>query len=414
MMNPGLALEQAPPFSVPLRFFLTAPWFLAVAGLMAAWQPNWTGGHLAPTSLALTHLVTLGFLGMAMLGAMTQMLPVVAGAPVSAVRPMAALSHACLAMGTPLLAWGLSLGGSVALEAASLLLSLGLAAFIVATGISLSRGHSLDTLRAMALALAGLAITLMLGLILTGWLAGMWMPTDPLNWLTRHALAGLGGWIGVLVMGTAWQVVPMLQVTPPYPSRLTRALLISASLSLMASLLLPAPWRILGEVGLSLTGIVFALVTLDLQRRRKRKIPDVGLSFWRLGMICLIAAAALFPLADSEAMTLMAGLLFLIGFAASVINGMLYKIVPFLAWFHLQAQKGIMASGLPSMKDYLPEAAATGQFRLHLLALPCLLAAPFQPVLAIPGGVFLAGSSAWLGWNLVRAVRLYLSRDGLL
>ena len=412
MMNPGLALEQAPPFSVPLRFFLTAPWFLAAAGLLAAWQPNWSGGPLAPTALALTHLVTLGFLGMVMLGAMTQMLPVVAGAPIPAVTPVTALSHVCLVLGTAFLAWGLASGKVPALEAAGLLLGLGLTAFILAAGISLSRGRSLDTLRAIGVALAALAATLVLGLLLTGWLAGLWMPADPLGWLARHALAGLAGWVGTLVMGTAWQVVPMLQLTPPYPPRLTRTLLIAASLSLLAGLLLPAPWSIFGAAGLSLTGIVFAITTLELQRRRKRRIPDIGLSFWRLGMVSLIAAAALFPLAETERTTLLAGLLFLLGFAVSVVNGMLCKIVPFLAWFHLQAQRGLMTPGLPGMKDYLPDRRARLQFRLHLAALACLVPSPLIAWLSWPGGLLLAASGLALGVNLARAVALFRAHEG--
>lgn len=412
MMGPGLALEQAPPFSVPLRFFLTAPLFLLAAGLFAAWEPGWSAGYLVPASLALTHLLTLGFLGTVMLGAMTQMLPVVAGAPVPSVRLVSALSHACLVLGTVLLAWGLGAGEPMALEAAGLLLGLGLSVFLVASAISLGRGRSLDTLRAMAAALVALAAVLGIGLALTGWLAGLWQPDEPMDWLRRHVLAGLAGWIGILVMGTAWQVVPMLQITPPYPPRLTRGLLVAGSASLAAGLLLPAPWRMAGEIGMALVAIVFALATLDLQRRRKRKVPDVALSFWRLGMVALILAAALFPLAEGERTTLLAGLLFLIGFAASVVNGMLYKIVPFLAWFHLQAQKGIMASGLPSMKDYLPDRTANGQLWLHSAALACLLAAPFLPAFAIPGGLLLAASAAWIGWNLLGAARLFLSHGG--
>ncbi len=412
MIGPGLSLDQAPPFSVPLRFFLTAPWFLAATGLLAAWLPAWVGDHLSPAALALTHLVTLGFLGMVMLGAMTQMLPVVAGTQVPTTLPVSTLSHLCLLLGTPLLAWGLASGKPWPLESAGVLLSLSLAVFAAAAATSLARGRALDTLRAMGVALSALITALALGLHLTGWLAGLWMPTDPLDWLARHVLAGLAGWIGILVMGTAWQVVPMLQLTPPYPQRVTRSLLIAASASLAAAILFPAPWRTLGEIGLSLVGIAFALVTLDLQRRRKRRIPDVGLSFWRLGMICLILSAILFPLPLPEPVPLLAGLLFLLGFAVSVANGMLYKIVPFLAWFHLQAQKGIMARGLPSMKDYLPDTAATGQFLIHLAALACLLGAPFQPMLAVPGGLLLAVSAAWLGRNLIRAVRLFHTHGG--
>jgi hypothetical protein len=411
MMGPGLALEQAPPFSVPLRFFLTAPWFLVAAGLFAAWEPGWSDGPMAAAALALTHLVTLGFLGMVMMGAMTQMLPVVAGAPVPAVRTVAMISHASLALGTSLLSWGLFSGEAWALKAAGLLLGPGMAAFVAVAAISLSRGRSLDTLRAMGVALAALAATLLLGLLLTGWLAGLWLPPDPLEWLTRHALAGLAGWVGILVMGTAWQVVPMLQLTPPYPPRLMRGLLVTASASLAVALL-PAPWRMPGEFGLSLSAIVFALATLDLQRRRKRRIADITLSFWRLGLASLILAAGFFPFVEEETPRMMVGLLFLLGFAASVVSGMLYKIVPFLAWFHLQAQKGIMTSGLPSMKDYLPDSLATGQFRLHAMALACLLPAPLFPALAIPGGLLLAASAALLGWNLLRAAKLFLARGG--
>jgi hypothetical protein len=322
------------------------------------------------------------------------------------------LSHVCLALGTSFLAWGLFAGEAWVLEAAGLILGLGVTTFLVVAAISMSRGRSLDTLRAMGVALAALAITLVLGLFLTGWLAGLWLPKDPIAWLSRHVLAGLAGWIGILVMGTAWQVVPMLQLTPPYPPRQTRGLLISASASMAAALLLPSPWSLLGEIGLSLSGIAFALITLNLQWRRKRKVPDIGLAFWRLGMVCLILAAGLFPFAETEPLKIAAGLLFVLGFAASVVNGMLYKIVPFMAWFHLQAQKGIMASGLPSMKDYLPDTPATGQFRVHAAALACLLLAPFLPAFTIPGGLLLAASAAWLGWNLLRATRLFRAHGG--
>ena len=71
-MNPsltGLSLKQAPPLSVPLRFFLTAPVFLLLAAMLlwhlgaTVWASRWSAGVLA-----LTHLLTLGYLSMVMLG----------------------------------------------------------------------------------------------------------------------------------------------------------------------------------------------------------------------------------------------------------------------------------------------------------------------------------------------------------
>src|SRR3546814_3858608 len=38
--------------------------------------------------------------------------------------------------------------------------------------------------------------------------------------------------------------------------------------------------------------LLFAVITLRLQGRRRRKLPDVTLDFWRLGMASLIACVA--------------------------------------------------------------------------------------------------------------------------
>ena len=79
-MHPNLSFDQAPPVSVPFRFFLTAPWFGVAAGLLLAWSGDlavasrWTG-----QALALTHLLVAGYLLQAMTGALFQFVPVAAG-----------------------------------------------------------------------------------------------------------------------------------------------------------------------------------------------------------------------------------------------------------------------------------------------------------------------------------------------
>src|SRR3569833_968532 len=77
----GLSFEQAPPFSLPLQFFLSAPLFLLAAALLVVMDPALLASRWTPQALALTHALTLGFLALAMLGALMQMLPVVAGSP---------------------------------------------------------------------------------------------------------------------------------------------------------------------------------------------------------------------------------------------------------------------------------------------------------------------------------------------
>jgi hypothetical protein len=100
-LTAGLSLEQAPPFNVPLRFFLTAPWFLVLAALTdcCGKGPDIFASRWLPAALALTHLLTLGFMAQVMLGALLQMLPVVVGVVVPRPRLTAALIHIPLTLG---------------------------------------------------------------------------------------------------------------------------------------------------------------------------------------------------------------------------------------------------------------------------------------------------------------------------
>ena len=75
-----LSFENAPPFAAPLRFFLTAPLFSLAAGLLLmAAGPDLLASRWTPGLLAATHLITVGFMLQVMLGALIQILPVVAG-----------------------------------------------------------------------------------------------------------------------------------------------------------------------------------------------------------------------------------------------------------------------------------------------------------------------------------------------
>ena len=111
MNSAGLSLEQAPPFSVPLRFFLTAPWFLVMAALLLLWQSlqEIFANRWLPAMLALTHLLTLGFMAQVMLGALLQILPVVVGVVVPRPRLTGTLIHVPLTLGALALSivfWG--------------------------------------------------------------------------------------------------------------------------------------------------------------------------------------------------------------------------------------------------------------------------------------------------------------------
>ena len=79
----GLSTDQAPPLSVPIRFFLTAPLFGVLAGFLIFFSDvNVLMNRFSLESIVITHLLTIGFLGFIMLGSLTQMLPVLASAKI--------------------------------------------------------------------------------------------------------------------------------------------------------------------------------------------------------------------------------------------------------------------------------------------------------------------------------------------
>ncbi len=421
-MQPVLSFEQAPPISVPYRFFLTAPLFGAVAGLLLAWfGPAALASRWSAGALAMTHLIVVDFMLQAMCGALLQFVAVAAGANVWRPQLVAAVVHPLITVGAVFLA------SAFVLEQ-PLLFLMAAAVFAVALGFFLSvmaaallftpaRGMTIHVLR---FAVFGLLVTLILGVTLASTL-GLQASGLPLLLLINvHVAWGLGGWALMLVIGVSYLVVPMFQLTPPYPLWLTR--LLPAGLLLLLglwSLQLLAPrgeaqaWQsTVASLGMLLAG-GYALATLWLQSRRRRRLSDVTLVFWRVAMLSLLAFAAswlLFEfrpeLGSHPRAPLWLGVLALPGVFLSVIIGMLYKIMPFLNWLHLQ-RIGDPRRPPPNMKQMIPEAAMRGQMRLHFAALGLLLTAVLWPPLAAFAGLVFVASCLWLEWNLVGAVRVY-------
>jgi hypothetical protein len=425
-MSSPLSFEQAPPISVPYRFFLTAPLFGALAGLvLTVLGPETLGSRWSPGALAMTHLIVVDFMLQAMCGSLLQFVAVVAGANIWRPRLVAAIVHPLITIGAVFLASAFLFGQPVLFLLAALAFVAALGLFLTVMAIALlrtpARGMSIHVLR---LAVFGLLVTVILGAVLAVAL-GLPEPVAPrwplLPLINVHVAWGLGGWALMLVIGVSFMVVPMFQLTPSYPVWLTRLLPAGLLLALAIWTLQLIPGDGAAQVALPSVGMTagvalagtYALATLWLQSRRRRRQTDPTFMFWRVAMLSLaafalswLAFAALPPFADPLRLPLWLGVLALPGLFVCVITGMLYKIMPFLNWLHLQQQGGIAAT-LPNMKQMIPEASMRGQMLLHFAALALLLAAVMFPAVARIAGLLFTASCLWLEWNLIGAARLY-------
>jgi hypothetical protein len=417
MKTVSLNTEQAPPISVPLRVFAVAPLFLVLATLilLSGTDNPFSDPHM-PALLAATHCITLGFMANIMVGAMQQILPVVIGSPMPASRLTAWLIFLALASGALLLSAGFVLGLPSLLNLAWPLLLLAFLTFIGASLISLARSPARNATRtALLLSVCTLAVGLALGALLAhGYATGTVLPNVS-KLASAHVSLMLGGWVLLLIIGVSYQVVPMFQLTPNYPKWLTAALApaIFCSLLLNELFLLFQPemhWPVV--VAQSVFWVLaggFAVATLSVQSRRRRRVADATLSFFRLGMVALLCSALLaiatLLIQVADRLEILIVVIFLLGFAMSVMHGMLYKIIPFLVWFHLF--RGGVKAGIPNMKEIIPERWMWRHLWLHLGTLLAALCAPWwmTAVWLLALGLLLQGIV--LGYALFTAVKVY-------
>ncbi len=420
-MQALLAFENAPPFTAPLRFFLTAPLFGVLAGLLVAFEgADLFASRWSPGALAATHLITVGFMLQIMLGALIQILPVVAGANLKRPLLVARLVHVGLSTGALLLAVGFLFELPAFLGGAAALLGVTVLFFLAATAAALAGVPSTSpTIRGIKLALVGLFCVVGLGIAMALALAGAWSLSLP-ELADLHAGWGLGGWAAVLLAALAYVVVPMFQLTPAYPAR-------SSWWFPVAMLLMLAVWSVallfeqsvparLAQFGAALLGIAFAMQTMRLQAKRRRARPDATYRYWQFGLIAsvlalvMLSVVAWWPEAgELPGWSLLFGILLVAGGFLPFMTGMLYKIVPFLSWMHLQ-NYGQARIPAPAMNKILAEPGMWRQMLAYFLALALLLAAVFFPArLACPAGLVFAVANGWLGWNLLGAIKRYRS-----
>ncbi len=415
MNTGGLSLDQAPPLSVPVSFFLLSPVAILSAGVMllSSGAPLLATRHAGATA-ALTHLGTLGLLGSVMLGALYQMIPVVAGARVPAVRSAHAV-HACYAGGVVALVVGLLTGTRWLTLLAAAALCLALVVFIAAVSLALSRAPAKTaTTRGMAVAVAGLCVVLALGAAMAyvrgAGIATPWYP----QFVLAHVGVGLVVWVGGLISAVSFQVVPMFYLAPglaPGAQNGLIALIFLTLLALPLGLALGAGPDVMAALMLPggvAVWLLHPIAVLRALRNRRRKRADPSLTFWKLGLSAAVASfgvGACAVIFDDPRLGLCFGFLVVWGWAGSIVHGMLSRIVPFLVWFHrFSSLVGIV--DVPPMRRLLPDRLSQVGWSCHLLTLVLGLGAitTGKDILARLTGIGLIATGLSLGAALVKVL----------
>ena len=421
----GLSFNALPPIDLPFRFFLSVPIFIIACALLVLfsgetlWLSRWQ-----PNMLALTHGFTLGFLTMVMMGALLQLLPVIGGIGIVKPRLIATTSHMLYCAGVIALMLSFLLATNWLTVAALTLLSLGLGLYLGAIiWVLIKKISQGDSINCFRLAITSLAILLLLGVMLLANRVGITLPFITLDkHLTDvHALMGLVGWAGILIVAVSFQVLPMFHVAPNMPKYIRQYLGASIFILLIT-------YVFYAEVALGLLFIshgVFAFSLFYMINQRKRKVPDTSIKYWQLAAGTLLLLNILYFLPDSlyrsaqaplfitlPDKTMLLTAVFIYFYLLSVIQGMLLKILPFLSYTHLQQRCLIDFSAMqfiPHMHEFLNKKHGLALYYMHVLSGLSLVAVLFEPSLYAVFAILLLLEFVWLLVLMVRCMRLYFT-----
>ncbi len=398
----GLSLDQAPPISVVLRFFITASIFGILAGVLLLIF----GREVFASSsgaVILTHTLALGVMASFMLGALFQMLPVIAGVVLQTPTKKAMFVHITFTLGVMflLIAFYTASNYLYLISAFLLTLSLLFITYIMISNLLKLRDHSSSS-KGMLFALIGFTITIILGLYLLlalgGFIEGVYF--SKLKQL--HYSFGLFGWVALLIISISFQVIEMFYVTPSYPDKISKYLV----LIIFALLLFSPLQNTISTILISLLFIIYAILTIKRLLKRKRPTKDATVWFWHFGMGMLIASMSILiagQFIENETLNSLSYLTFIF-FALSIVFAMVYKIVPFLVWFHLSNQ-GFMDA--PLMFDIVNPKEIKKHFYLHIATFTFLILGLFSDYLFVVASLMVIASFGLLLYHLVYAANKY-------
>lgn len=360
-------------------------WLLLAEGLMVAGFgfPNHDIG--GPDTLVIVHMVCVGWLSMALCGALFQFVPVLVARPLYAERwTLPALALLTLGL-TVLLAGFLALGGHFngpawLLPVGAVLLIAGFALVVVNLSMTLWSARPLPgPARFVAGGLACICVTTAFGgmfsLVLSGTAAGAQWPDLLISGVPIHAIAGLGGWLTFTAMGVSYRLLAMFMLAPDGDVRLGRLAWLAGITALAVGLVggVLAFWRMTGlNLALLLAGpaallslAAYGRDVLGLYRTRKRRALELNTRMSLAALVSLAAAAILGAalLAIGFFQAHMGALAFLVAFGwlTGLVLANLYKIVPFLTW--LETYGPVMGRvPTPRVQDLVAERRALKWF----------------------------------------------------
>ncbi len=357
--------EFAPPFSLISPFFKIGALFYLVSMLLLPFFGA-DSTYYDITVAGWAHLFLLGFVMMIIFGTMAQLVPVVLEVGHFSVD-FYYLIWPLLATGTALMGIGFVFSPSF-LPYGGLMVLVSMLIFLADTILTLRKVERVSLTVATIGATNGF---LLLGIVVGFAMSlaiGAGVGVDIQKWLGVHIVLVLGGFVTLTIVGMSMVLLPMFGLSHGFDEKPVnmafRIMCVGVALYFVAAVLDSESLRFLSLLSI-FAGLGLYLWQIWLiYRTRARKESDIWFKSMVVGYGSLAFALVLAPIAligRLESVSLASAWFLVMGFFTFLINGHLFKIIPFLVWFERYSPL-VGKKKVPMLADMIPQKPGDFQF----------------------------------------------------
>lgn len=362
----AVSQDFAPPFKLIAPYFVIGMFSFVLSALFLFGFDIESLSSMDNTTLSWVHIFLLGFVMMVIFGAMAQLVPVVLEVGHFAVE-LYYIIYPLLFIGTIMMGYGF-LSSPALLPYGGIIVLISLLIFVLETFLTIQKVKKLNLVMvSVLLANSFLFLGLIFGILMALGYAGT-IDIDVILLLKAHVYLVLAGYVGVTIMGMSLVLLPMFWLSHSFSWKpITYALyMISFGvISVMFSSLFDS--TILEYTGYSLTLLALGLYFYQVYiifKTRVRMDKDIylkSLLFSYSSLFVTIIMGIVYIFNPSANLLLTIGWITFLGFITFIINGHLYKIVPFLVWYQ-RFSPLIGKQKVPMLADMVPVKSSKFQF----------------------------------------------------
>ncbi|TXH22706.1 MAG: cytochrome C oxidase subunit I [Chitinophagaceae bacterium] len=378
MFGPGL--QQTTSYKVVLPFYVYGAISFLIASVLLFIHTDIVHHHyFQPQTLAITHIMALGWGTMIILGASHQLLPVLIEGKLNSTQ-LAAITFLFTAIGIPFLVIGFyTFKIGWILQTGAILINIGVLCYVINVFKSIYKSTKHDVHAwYMAAATLWLFTTTFFGLLLVFNFSTPILPDTSVAYLSIHAHLGLIGWFLLLVMGVGSRLIPMFLISKYTNDKSLWKIFILVNSSLISFLVFKlfsfaSFYFYISLLLIFLAIILFANHCYQAHKVRIRKGVDEQMKISLLSvvqmvlpLVTVLIVLSFLPSDRYPNIAILYGFCIFFGWITAIILGMTFKTLPFIVWnkvYHKKAFKG----KTPVPKDLFDEKVFNGMTIAYLI-----------------------------------------------